>query len=354
MRMDSAALKFDPQVMALAMPSESGFSKAAEGIGNVGKVFLEADKRQEESKLNALKMEEANQSILAKKNDNSVFDEKQERERESHVLTKRNSMLDILKKDREEKSAYQKALDDESTKTLASWTPKEAYMNADGTPDRAVMANTKAALLASPEWKDKGHVVNAWFDTLEGNIFKGAKSDAELKESAAKVAKEKELTKGYTLDNDHKPKKFALEDQKDEASVAATKALTNQRTTAAKLNTANADNVSKDGSTEGKPDMSAKGMQQRLDDIKMGRMPKIIPGYDNLQPSQQKEVNDLYYQRGSRGYVKENEDGVYQMFYPEGSLKPKASAKVPVKSAGGSTPKAKPTADDEVTRLLNK
>lgn len=180
MRMNSDDLRFSPQIAALAMPTESEFSKAAEGISNVGKVFQDQQDREQTQKLNALNMDVKQQELIGKQNENSVFGEKSAREAENHLLTKRNSQLDILKKETEQKSAYQKAMDDESTKKLASWTPKEAYMNAQGQPDRSVIANTKAALLESPEWMDKGHIVHAWFDTLEGNIFKGAKEKAEV------------------------------------------------------------------------------------------------------------------------------------------------------------------------------
>jgi hypothetical protein len=221
MKMDGDDLKFSPQVMALAMPDESGFTKAAQGIGNLGKVFLEADKRKEESALNTLKMEEANQSIIGKSNENSVFQENNDIKQNTfrQEQTKRAAEITGLnfKNEKDIKDLQESGLKD----TLRGMLPKEAYMNADSTPDKTVIANTRAAFLEAPEWKDRGHIVNSVFDSLETDIFKGAKTAADLKETAASTADKEATTAGQVIKNQYEPQVILTGMAKDKASTAA-------------------------------------------------------------------------------------------------------------------------------------
>jgi len=84
----------------------------------------------------------------------------------------------------------------------------------------------------------------------------------------------------------------------------------------------------------------------------------MVPNYAKLTDNQKLEVNRIYVEKGVIPTRFNDVDGNLQAVYPKGTLTPsastQASAKSSAKSAGGSAPKPKVKADDEVTRLLNK
>jgi len=348
--MDASALKFDPQVMALAMPSESGLSKAAEGIGNVGKVFIEADKRQEESKLNALKMEEANQTILAKKNDNSVFDEKQERERVTYLLDRRNKSIDALKKQMDYDAEVKKAGELEVTNTIRGMIPTTMFYT-EGKFNRGSLDAARETWLKDPKWVGKEHVVNAVFDSKLKEIADQEKALLDNSKTQSEITHKNEETKwiapkanaeiSYKKSAETKNYAGANLDNTN-ASLAPTKVKAYVKQTEAAAKNAGIEDKLKDDR-----------MKITADEMKMSSM---VPNYAKLTDNQKLEVNRIYVDKGVIPTRFSDVDGNLQAVYPKGTLgsATPASVKVPVKSAGGSAPKPKVKADDEVTRLLNK
>lgn len=305
MKMESTTLKFDPQVMALAMPTESGFTKGAEGIDRIGKLFDIQEDRAQAQQLNALKMDEAKLSIEGKRFDNSIAGEKWENEKTTSLLERRNKTLDGLKKQMDLNAEVKKAEESGALEKLKGMIPKAAYTNADGKPDRQVIGDTRAAFLATPEWQGKGHIVNAAFDGLEADIFKDAKTQTDLRETEAKIAETKEKTKwiapekqaninqsnasaanSYASANKHNvdaslaPREVRVKEQNSDTAVQTEKRLSKQ-TTAVKDRTERAklfDELTVEDNFPGYEKLTDNDkMALRRGVLKTGDVPMIVP-----------------------------------------------------------------------------
>lgn len=290
--MNDSDLKFDPQVMALAMPGESGFTKGAEGILNLGKVFQGEEDRQSTNALNALKMEEANQSIIGKKNENSIFGEKQEREQTNYLLEKRKKLADAIKSESEGKSEIKKIEESGLMEKLKGVLPNSAFFQ-NNKIDKETFDNTRAAFLEAPEWKDKGHIVNALFDSKYKEMIEAQEAVLKNSKTAAEADKIAEEAKTIV--------------PKSDAYIASQKSVVTKNNAGAHLDNVRADQVPKEtqikrdkeerlnrGGTKDDPN-SPKTWEQN---IAMGRMKNLVSGYDDLTPSQKLEVDQRYRSTG--------------------------------------------------------
>lgn len=308
MRMDASTLKFDPQVMALAMPSESGFGKAADGVSNLGKVFQAQQDRESAQALNALKMEEANQSILAKKNENSVFGEKRQEEKDLHTANLGFKKSEKILKDIESNQkqfTYDKEVKEleESgvLKQLRGMLPKEAYMNADGTPDRTVIANSRAAFISTPEWKDRAHIINAAFDGIEADLFKGAKDKLEVDDKSSIIAK-RNLEALTVIPESNAKVASWLASEKSANSTAAYNNIKTKQAPQELINETEKVGVSKDNSKLDKVKENRQAIKDRFDEIKDPNFGKDIEGHSNLSPDDQAKYN-IRYAKGNPTYI---------------------------------------------------
>lgn len=286
MRMESTALKFDPQVMALAMPTDSAFTKGAEGISNIGKVFIEGDKRKEESALNALKMEEANQSIIGKMNENSVFGEKQERERTNHVLDKRTKLFEGLKKENEYNADVKKVEESGLMEKLKGVLPTPLFYT-DGKIDKVKLNDSRAEFLNSPEWKGKEHIVNAMFDSKYKEMTEA--QEAQLKNGKIEA-------ESYKINEEAKTVR-----PKSNAYIATQKSAQTKNYSGANLDNVNAglapEKVAIQRDKEArlnKRDSGPNNPKTWEQNIALKRMPNLVAGYDDLAPKQKLEVDERY------------------------------------------------------------
>ncbi len=331
--------QFNPQIAALAMPDGSEVSAVANGIANIGKVFVDAEAQQSASALNALKMEEASQSIIAKKNENSVFGEEQSRKKETHLLEKRNKTLEGLKKEIEWKADVKKQTDNGFMDKFKQLVPSQTFID----PATGKFSDDLASK-ARTQFKSEGGWADANIHLFDGLV------DGYRKESL-----ESGKTKGEIAYKEATTKKTTLEAQ---TVIPESRAKIAQNTSAANLNNVRAalepEKVSTD--TRHKKWFETKGdngtsdlktVQGRQNHIALGRMKNLLPDYDSLTGTQQIEVNKIFVEKGVLPKKFQEVDGQYQAVYPSGTLitQPK-----PIPSK---VPKTK-NFNDEIGRLLNK
>lgn len=285
MRMNDSDLKFDPQVMALAMPTESAFSKGAEGISNIGKVFLDADARAEASKLNALKMEEANQSIIGKQNENSVFGENQERERTNYVLDKRTKLFEGLKKENEYNADLKKVEESGLMEKLKGVLPTTMFFK-EGKIDVPTFNASRDEFLKSPEWKGKEHIVNAMFDSKYKEMTEAQESQLKNGKTQAEI--------------DHKVAETSVVVPKANAYIDTQKSVSTKNYAGANLDNVNASlaprkvAVSEQNANSTARNAAKNSPKTWEQNIAMKRMPNLVAGYDELEPKQKLEVDEKY------------------------------------------------------------
>lgn len=347
MRNSEIDTQFSPHVAALAMPQESGFKAAAEGISNVGKVFLDAEERKQVSALNALKMDGAREDLKAKQFDNEIAGEKWDQTKTTYALDRRNKLLEALKKQLDYDGEVKKAGDLEVTQKISGMLP-DTLFRKDGKFDRSLLDNTRTAWLSDPQWKGKEHVVNAVFDgklkeiaSAEEALLKNSKTQSEINNKneetkwiAPKANAEIEQKKSATVKN------YAganLDNVNASLAPEKTKAYIEQTKTSAKNSAVEVDKLKRD-------------RQKIVSDDKLGSM---VPGWDSYDESAKRFVINRYITDGmlpssSREVVVKRgvfgDDTKTQPLYPKGSLgddTPKVTPKAvvsPSKSAGGSIP----------------
>lgn len=333
MKMDNASLKFDPQVIALAMPTESGFTKAAEGISNLGKVFQDQEDRAQTQKLTALKMEEANQSIIGKRNENTAFAGEQTRKVETHRELQRKAKLDFDMLDRKN-TAEIKSLEENGVMDKLSGTIQTPDFFDGKTINIKGFNDSRALTLKDPKMAGKEHIVNAMYDKkfkelndlLEGTLKNGktsADTNKLIEETKVIVPKANAyiatqgsvVTKnlaGANLDNVN-------------ASLAPVKTAAYVQQTKAAAKNAGVDDKLKD---------------DRLKVISDAvKMESIVPSYSKLTSDQQMEVGKLFYEKGIiPKTIKDIGNDQYQAVYPPGSL-PKTATPAQPKTEDKPKPK---------------
>lgn len=288
MKMDSDALKFNPQVMALAMPTESGFTKAAEGITGLGKVFQDQTDREQTQKLNALKMEEANQSIIGKQNENSVFGENQLIKQNTYREEKRKRLAETDGIELKNKKDIQEYADSGATKKVMGLITPEHYMK-DGKFNLDMFNQLRTSVASDPSLKDNIHLIHAAFDTKLKGLM-------DIEETGAKITKENVLAEGYSIDNKHKPQHYIDESNKNKSIIN----LNNTNATIApikvqqereKIEIAKG-NLEVSRSTEKRQGTSGKtnALKERIDLAKVfagepAEIDALIPGFSSLNPT---------------------------------------------------------------------
>lgn len=328
MKMDSDALKFNPQVIALAMPTESGFTKAAEGITGLGKVFQDQTDREQTQKLNVLKMEEANQSIIGKTNENTAFAGEQTRKLETHRELQRKAKLDFDMLDRKN-TAEIKTLEESGVMDKLSGTIQTPDFFDGKTINIKGFNDSRALTLKDPKMVGREHIVNAMYDKkfkelndlLEGTLKNGktsADTNKLIEETKVIVPKANAyiatqgsvITKnlaGANLDNVN----ATLAPVKTAAYVQQTKAATKNA-----------------------------GVEDKLKDDRLKvisdavKMESIVPNYSKLTSDQQMEIGTLFYEKGViPKRIKDIGDGQYQAVYPAGSIHKTVTQTPPVPQA---------------------
>lgn len=296
MRIDTNATKFDPQVMALAMPTDSHFTKGAEGITNLGKVFLDADARAEASKLNALKMEEANQSIIGKQNENSVFGEKQERERTTWVQDIRNKKLDGIKKDLDNQADIKKQTDNGYMESFGKLVPLQTFVDPKtGMFSEDLYKQKRAEFVQGGGWaSDNVHLFDAKVDEYRKKSLETDKTKAEIGYKGAQTKKEIEETAWIA--------------PKAKAYVATQASVVTKNNAGANLDNVNASLAPQKvaiaqtkeqrlgGSVDGKTikDLTPKERLRYATDP--AAMEQLFPNYEKLGPKNKAVVNQKFIQ----------------------------------------------------------
>jgi len=347
MRMNDDAARFSPQIAALAMPQESEFKAAADGIANVGKVFLDAEERKQASALNMLKMDVAKEELTAKKFDNSIAGEEWENQKTTYALDRRNKSLEALKKQLDYDSEVKKAGELEVTQKISGMLPSTMFYK-EGKFDRSSLDNTRTAWLNDPQWKGKEHVVNAVFDGKLKEITSAEEALLKNSKTQSEINNKNEETKWIA------PKANAEIDQKKSATV--------KNYAGANLDNVNASQVPiKTAAYVEQTKTSAKNLAVETDKLKRDRqkivaddkLGSMVPGWDGYDEAAKRFVINRYITDGmlpssSREVVVKKgvfgDDVKTQPLYPKGSLGndvpkviPKPVATQP-KSAGGSIP----------------
>lgn len=348
----SDSTQFNPQIAALAMPQEGEFKAAADGIANIGKVFLDAEERQSAQALNALKMEEANQSILAKKNENSVFGEKQERERESHLLEKRNKTLEGLKKEVEWKADVKKQMENGFMDQFKKLVPSQTFVDpkTGKFSDELYQAKRNEFKSAGGFASENIHLFDALADGYRKEALDADKTKSEIGNKNALTAKTVEDTKWIA------PKANA-DIAQSKASAASSYASANKSNVEASLaptkvsiDKQREDRLSNGSGVEG----DLKTRKGRETHVAMGRMANLLPDYDSLTGTQKNEVNKIFVEKGVLPKSLKEVDGQFQAVYPTGTLNPVVQpTSVPTKKTSVSPPKSS-NYNNEISRLLNK
>jgi hypothetical protein len=341
----SDTTQFNPQIAALAMPQEGEFKAAADGIANIGKVFLDAEERQSAQALNALKMEEANQSILAKKNENSIFGETQERARESHLLEKRNKTLDGLKKEVEWKADVKKQTENGFMDQFKKLVPSQTFIDPKtGTfSDELYQAKRNEFKSAGGFASENIHLFDALADGYRKEALEADKTKSEIGNKKALSAKTIEETKWVApkANADIAQSKASANKSNVEASLAPTKVS---------IDRDREDRLGNGSGVEG----DLKTRKGRETHIAMGRMANLLPDYDSLTGTQKNEVNKIFVEKGVLPKSLKEVDGQFQAVYPAGTLSPVIQPKsVSTKKPSSSQPKNS-NYNDEISRLLNK
>lgn len=344
------ALRFSPQVAALAMPQESEYKAASDGIANIGKVMQDQYDRDQTQRLTDLKIAGANEELKSKQFDNQIAPEKWDQEKSNYLTDRKKKKFDALKSEADYNAQQKKVTESGISDMLKGWLPKEAYTNADGMPDRKVIADTRAAFLASPEWKDKGHIVNTVFDSLESDLFKDATDAAKANKEAAEAS---------------------TVIPKANADIAYKHSASAKNYAGARLDNASADAVPvKTAAYVKQVDTSAKNAHLKVQDLTKdrqkivadGKLENMVPQWGEYDEGAQRSIINAFVQKGilpssSKEVTRPGtfyDDTVLSPVYDTPAVAPKQST---AKSEQSRKQPAAPVQKDyksEISRLLNK
>lgn len=343
---NSDALKFSPQVAALAMPQDSGFSKAAEGISNVGKVFQDQQDREQTSALNALKVQGAKEDLKSKQFDNSIAGEKWDQTKNTYVQDIRNKRIDGLKKQLDYDGEVKKAGELEVTNKIKGMLPTPMFYK-DGKFNPESLDNARTEFLNSDFGKKSPHIVNAVFDSKLKEIIDTDKAALDNSKLQSDIDNKNEDTKWIA------PKAKAQIEQNKSSAVKnyASANLDNVNATQAPIKTAAYVEQTKTSAKNSniESDKLKRDRQKIVSDDKLGSM---VPEWDRYDDDSKRSVINRYILDGllpssSREVVVKRgvfgDDTKLQPLYPKGSLGddiPKVAPPAPVKqekSAGGSS-----------------
>lgn len=193
MRNDSNALKFDTGVMALAMPTESAFTKAAEGISNVGKVFNDVQDRAQARELNALKMDVANEELTAKKFENTNASEKWDLTKTNLLAERRANLAKAFKTEIDGDIAHKAFKESGMSDTFRSHIPIESLLDPKtGKISNDISANKRNELVSAGGDSAKYiHLYDGYIASLKKDELERDKSTSDIAHKNALAEKTK-------------------------------------------------------------------------------------------------------------------------------------------------------------------
>jgi len=338
MRMNNDDTRFNPQIAALAMPQESGFKAAADGIVNVGKVFLDAEERQQTSALNALKMDGAREDLKAKQFENSIAGEKWDQTKTTYALDRRNKTLEGMKSqldyDAKVKTAQDSKFMDEFKKLVPASTfndPKTGRFSED------LYKSKRSEYMGANDWASENiHFLDALADTYR-------KDDLERYKTKAAIGKDEALAEGYRIDNRFKPLKNEADIRQSNASAASSYASANKNNIEARFIPQKMSLDERRETRLQKDQDEQKQILQRMKETSGDNFGASIPGYKNLSEDDASAFKDYYNKYGEyptvmkrtkKGWISDDEE--YFLRYPQTPTKPAGTPKV-------STPKQSAT-----------
>jgi hypothetical protein len=189
--MDSSATKFDPQVMALAMPTDSAFTKGAEGVSNIGKVFIDAEDHQNANALNALKMEDANQSIIGKKNENSVFGENQLIKQNTYAQERAKRLAETVGLEFKNAADLKKQTENGFMEDYGKLVPSSSFNDPKtGKFSEDYYQTFRKGFIDNGDWaKDNIHLFDAQADKYRKDSLENTKTNSEINSKDATTKK---------------------------------------------------------------------------------------------------------------------------------------------------------------------
>ncbi|MDD2267454.1 hypothetical protein [Sulfuricurvum sp.] len=288
MKNDSDALRFSPQVMALAMPQESGFSKAAEGIGNVGKMFIDTENQKQVDALNTLKLQGAQEDLVSKQNENSVFNENQGQKRSTFRDTQRKNLAEAIGAENKNAADLKKQTENGFMDQYKQMIPSTTFNDPKtGKFSEGYYQTIRKGFEDNGGWtKDNLHLFDALADGYRKEAIESEKTKSEIGYKGA-------LTDGVILENSNKPQEFK---DKHNYSVSATqkniigaaKDKVEMSTIPIKIQqTADQIAVSKTNATTGQNKENRMAKKQVYDALKDPSFGDDIPGFKNLSPDDQ-------------------------------------------------------------------
>lgn len=345
MRMNSDASQFSPQIAALAMPNESEFSKAAEGISNVGKVFQDQQDRKQSAQLNALKMGVAQEELKGKQFENSIAGEEWDNKKSTYVLDRRNKTLEGLKKEIEWKADVKKQTDNGFMDQFKKVVPSQTFVDPkSGKFSEELYQGARNQFKSEGGWAGENiHLFDALADGYRKESLETDKTKSEIASKEA-TAKKTNLEATTVIPESN-------------AKIAQNLSSTAKNYAGANLDTVNASlskrrvaayekQVEAQSGASGTKEKDLKKDRQKI--VADGKLESMIPKWGEFNEESQRAVINLYVDKGvlptsTKEVVVKR--GVFgdtmglQPIYPKGTLS-QGTSKVPTapaRSAGGST-----------------
>lgn len=195
MRMDGSALKFDAQIAALAMPKDSAYSAAAEGITNVGKVMLQEDKRKKDEKLFDLQVKQAEQGIEKGGIDMQLAQKQLGDYDEDKRLTRRNLTTQIESGEIDLTQKKKVKADSDALDAMKSFVTSSGI----DLKDPKAIEGLRGELLKQEQFKGREYVINDLINNLSDDAIKRKTSQLHLNTAEVNLDTTKEQNKVQKL-----------------------------------------------------------------------------------------------------------------------------------------------------------
>lgn len=348
MRINDESTRFSPQIAALAMPGESGYKAAAEGISNVGKVFQDQQDREQTSALNALKMSVAQEELKGKQFENSIAGEEWDNKKSTYVLDRRNKTLEGLKKEIEWKADVKKQTDNGFMDQFKKVVPSQTFVDPkSGKFSEELYQGARNQFKSAGGWAGENiHLFDALADGYRKESLETDKTKSEI---ASKEATAKKTNLEATTVIPESNAKIA----QNLSSAAKNYAGANLDTVNASLSkrrvSAYEKQVEAQSGASGTKEKDLKKDRQKI--VADGKLESMIPKWGEFNEESQRAVINLYVDKGvlptsTKEVVVKR--GVFgdtmglQPIYPKGTLDNNAhnvvqkTTATPPKSAGGS------------------
>lgn len=306
MRINDESTRFSPQIAALAMPGESGYKAAAEGISNVGKVFQDQQDREQTSALNALKMSVAQEELKGKQFENSIAGEEWDNKKTTYAQDLRNKKLEGLKKEIEWKADVKKQTENGFMDQFKKVVPSQTFIDPkNGKFSEELYQGARNQFKSEGGWAGENiHLFDALADGYRKESLESGKTKSEIASKEATTAETKERTRFIA--------------PKANADIAQSIASANSSNTTAEKNKVETQllpaKMALDTRRETrleKSDTDQAKILARQRETKSEDWGRSIAGFDSLDADSQSAFRDYYNNYGVKPTVMVKKGGVF-------------------------------------------